>query len=1462
MKMPESLAAAKLEAVLALLLDATDEASLAEARELAEHIQDMDESDLEDEPRAFARWYDPLQYAWAEASGAVGGKAAYKGKGQRWFDSDTDKWLYTPSGGKAPGAGRKGTAAPAPVAGQPQPGAELQAPGAAGEEQPPGAPGAAPEKLAKKQTPGEKKKAEAETVRVQASTELGKFNRDGITPEQSTAMGKTLGGMTLSQLQKIRDDHGLQGGKGFKTRSKSDLVKKLVAFGEGGKPGEKVAGEKPVKAPKAGKPVPMTVQGVHDAIKAHKDGTALLPEDFGKQLAGKNGLGLKELKQVRADLNGLAGGRSKDDIASKIMAAVLTKPAGAAPEGQPEGKKDPFGQQPGDEDLAKNMGISTDELVELRRKTIADIIEKTNKGEKFTFGDAMKHLSALTGGKVEEPEEAPAAPETPTPAMGEDVAGLTPEQREETAKTPEQGGAPEVGAEQAAQPAAPELAQAEPQPAPAAPGQAPEQTAGGDTHSLISSALDKIKNADRSDPMADPAMDAAGDIFDKIWGGQKEQEQWPETKKALGLPEDMDYWEFNPGKLAEALERKAEGKTAPAIKPAAQGQEQSISGGADKSEHSGGDRLPKDGLPSSGNSKLADPNSKDFEDLMNRSSFRAGDMPKPGLVDKSVAEKVGSLLWNHKNGYPVDVDDAIGLASEQCSPGFWPNRESWKAACSGVGKILDTFSPEQFNQAVASGHFGPDTVKRAHGQTTGGTFHDSLDQTNPVLAKLLREKIGAKSESEAKATPEAKPEPKATAPKQPEKKTPDVVDNVAAELARRGESAHSLSPTAIAAIAKKLKVKPEQVKSAAAESIARETQRHRDAQPFPVKPIPEDVRQRAIAEHLGKGNGLDGSNQLIAPEQDIPLSSLHATQPSVNADHVNDLASGRVQRSGGNVIDVLHHDGKHHIWEGHHAAAAAALRGDKNIRARVLNMDQAGKPEAKPEAPVTPAKAETPGPATVQAEKPKPSFTPHQPATGYELPGEEHQEQKAQAGALNGWYKHAEDLTERARKTAAPETRASLLREAKEARQRGDAIKPKQSPEGLAAAERQKDRLRQEGTDPAPLPAGAKTPSDERQDKQANAILTGGRWARGKGIDLDKHAKEAIAGGMTRDQFAAKALAKLKDVKPEERKAVENYFDAYKAKNAPKVAKQDTVAGGGSPSGQPVAKSKDTGPSGDKYHQIAKDIIGINSVKTPIGTSPMIPDIYDQLKEKHPDLTEKEFHDVLRRMERDDFASMQEYETSALGRGDRKEAWKKHTGHYEERFPNKEKSSAGGGMAGGRSAWIHHPKDAAERLQAELAKKGPEATSSPSGQPVAPESAAQPVPHPLEKHISALEKAMNATDDPAEKKIWSDQIKAARKKVDAAQKKAAPAAGLKPEHADVVDRTKKLEALAWKPDTTRQHLRDELDKLNLQSIPVPILTTIAKNLGETWQITTKSGAIEAIRRHVLQAKELSESAHV
>lgn len=87
----------------------------------------------------------------------------------------------------------------------------------------------------------------------------------------------------------------------------------------------------------------------------------------------------------------------------------------------------------------------------------------------------------------------------------------------------------------------------------------------------------------------------------------------------------------------------------------------------------------------------------------------------------------------------------------------------------------------------------------------------------------------------------------------------------------------------------------------------------------------------------------------VAEPQDVPLAELTATQARVNdervAQHLDQqlYAEGTRAPGHGGLVDfpiVVRLNGQLYLHDGHHRAAAAYARGDRSIRARVVDVDQ------------------------------------------------------------------------------------------------------------------------------------------------------------------------------------------------------------------------------------------------------------------------------------------------------------------------------------------------------------------------------------------------------------------------------------------------------------------------------------------------------------------------------------------
>lgn len=89
-----------------------------------------------------------------------------------------------------------------------------------------------------------------------------------------------------------------------------------------------------------------------------------------------------------------------------------------------------------------------------------------------------------------------------------------------------------------------------------------------------------------------------------------------------------------------------------------------------------------------------------------------------------------------------------------------------------------------------------------------------------------------------------------------------------------------------------------------------------------------------------------------APIEDVKLAGLHSPQRTINAErlsaHLADPAlvpSGARGAGHGGIIDlptVVRLGGRDTLHDGNHRASAAFLRGQKSIKARVVDLDKAG----------------------------------------------------------------------------------------------------------------------------------------------------------------------------------------------------------------------------------------------------------------------------------------------------------------------------------------------------------------------------------------------------------------------------------------------------------------------------------------------------------------------------------------
>lgn len=112
-------------------------------------------------------------------------------------------------------------------------------------------------------------------------------------------------------------------------------------------------------------------------------------------------------------------------------------------------------------------------------------------------------------------------------------------------------------------------------------------------------------------------------------------------------------------------------------------------------------------------------------------------------------------------------------------------------------------------------------------------------------------------------------------------------------------------------------------------------------------------REAFLAQLEGKNLA---SRTHSAPVVSIPMSELHASQKRVNRERLSGYVSGQIKRSNGQkasgsgaLIDlpiVVKVGGKYTCRDGHHRLTAAWLRGEREARVRLVDLDESEKVSA------------------------------------------------------------------------------------------------------------------------------------------------------------------------------------------------------------------------------------------------------------------------------------------------------------------------------------------------------------------------------------------------------------------------------------------------------------------------------------------------------------------------------------
>lgn len=112
-------------------------------------------------------------------------------------------------------------------------------------------------------------------------------------------------------------------------------------------------------------------------------------------------------------------------------------------------------------------------------------------------------------------------------------------------------------------------------------------------------------------------------------------------------------------------------------------------------------------------------------------------------------------------------------------------------------------------------------------------------------------------------------------------------------------------------------------------------------------PFPFENRAAYKAKHTNKEIN---ARIETAPIEDVRLDEIHAIQHSVKPNRVAEYIHhdggrqlGEKHPAAGTPVDqpiVIVSGGKKYLHDGHHRATAAALRGEKTVKARVVDFDQ------------------------------------------------------------------------------------------------------------------------------------------------------------------------------------------------------------------------------------------------------------------------------------------------------------------------------------------------------------------------------------------------------------------------------------------------------------------------------------------------------------------------------------------
>jgi hypothetical protein len=129
--------------------------------------------------------------------------------------------------------------------------------------------------------------------------------------------------------------------------------------------------------------------------------------------------------------------------------------------------------------------------------------------------------------------------------------------------------------------------------------------------------------------------------------------------------------------------------------------------------------------------------------MLDASAMKGGEGPVNGQIDRSAAAKLSAVLFP-RNGRPPDVMEVIEQGHKLGRDQF-PDDRSHQLVNAAFAQVAARFSDADWERLARSGELD---YQPPPGKAKGGTYPAYLDRSNPGMARLLREKLGAKSQGE------------------------------------------------------------------------------------------------------------------------------------------------------------------------------------------------------------------------------------------------------------------------------------------------------------------------------------------------------------------------------------------------------------------------------------------------------------------------------------------------------------------------------------------------------------------------------------------------------------------------------------------------------------------------------------------------------------------------------------------